>query len=861
MTKNLGAGVSGWRDPEGRNWETTVYQASKPVIDAELNLTQDTEQDTEARFRRRSLPSGWIAGDFLDNSDSTIGIFNGSVVANELETPQDLRAHVNGWLLRVGHTNANGASVNLLDLGAGPAGAGAKRTDLVILEVWRVLLSASPSTTAKSQTTRIWWHGNVKIHTNDDVALNFADDILDAGVGSETTKRVQIQYRLRVLQGVDVFGYPYGIDDPTVVARSVPPNAATPDGNATVFTYASQSSVGDPGLWRAGDGNPANTIGSVDGYMYAIPLMAVIRRNTTAFDRNSNHNGDSGRPDGLTDLIDTRDIIDLRFGINPSGWDFNELLQKNFNWLLDNVLRTEVYTTLIGGGVQGNSFLWADEFGITNAHGGDGTTTGDTPGAEFIGEFDSGRRRFSDRSIVETVPVRYVPADGSGGGPNWANNDIITISPTNLPIYPYAAYNWSSYNAATITILGITEAYYLGQAIGKERVFLGGDAIVTGLGTIPQDNISLDIGTVGSATDENLVLWLLVSYPKGLGLTRTPTDDFGSSSVSINNPGQMPAGAPIYYASIEDDTIDWPHRELFLTYETVDLSIRLSGPQVGGLDDVLIFPERVLSISALTINGGAYGGSITISADGYRVTLDALSFSNGDYADITYKAVRPFPQNDEQVTVYYEARAPMTIRDAHLGTSLTLIPRAIARSLTSFTIGSGSQDEAFPFPFQYVQQPGVYPTSGGSFGGDHEFDAGGRIQLESYGADTGYIELPVFTGYVPNPQEAIFDRLGGDIDAEGRSFFKSVPGGAYVPSAFAQPYRAAKQHRVLLPMIAELAADSTLGRKGQLVLAVFGAIWPTSDTNSIAWDTNLANNYTSLSVYRLKGNLLNRRSA
>jgi hypothetical protein len=62
----------------------------------------------------------------------------------------------------------------------------------VILEVWRKLISASPSTDGKSFTGRIWLNGNVKVPIGSNAALNPADDILDAGVGAESTKRVQI---------------------------------------------------------------------------------------------------------------------------------------------------------------------------------------------------------------------------------------------------------------------------------------------------------------------------------------------------------------------------------------------------------------------------------------------------------------------------------------------------------------------------------------------------------------------------------------------------------------------------------------------------------------------------------------------
>lgn len=890
MTKDLGAGVSGYLEPEGRNWESIVYQASKPILDKELNLIQDAEQEQERRIRRRSfMPSGWLASDFLDTADNTAALFTASAVANELNIPQDLRAIVNGWLIRVANTNSN--TLNLLDLGAAPTGAGVKRTDMVILEVWRRLLdAASVSTDGKSPAGRIWWHGNVKIDAADDLTLNFADDIEDGAVGAETTKRVQIQYRLRVVNGVDVQSYPYGIDDPTVFAHSVPAAPAAPDGVVTAFPYSNQSSNGDPGLWRAGDGSPANTLGTVDGYMYAIPLMAVFRRNDTAFARNTNHNGGvaspgpSDRPDGLFyDIIDAGDVHDLRLGVSGAGWNFQEIAERNFNYLLDNGIQTEVTTTLVGGGVLGNTVLTANEIGVTNANGGDGTTTGDTPGAEFIGQFDAVRRQFSDRCVIETLVLEYTPADGSGGGPNWANNDIITIDPSALPIYGYSAFNWASYIPANTTIIGLACSdevgadskgiLYLGTGASQVRAEVQDDFSLTGVGAVPQGSLSLDIGTVpADVTDENLIVKLLVAYPKGQGLTDTPTADFGASSISVNNPGQLPAGSPVLFDQLEDIDFDYPHRELFLDYRTVDRVISFSGPSTdtpSQTADIIVFPERVYSITDIEINGGgSYGGSITLSTDGYRATLDPASLGNGDEATVTYRALRPLPQNDEQITVYFNARAPQTVRDGPLPDNLSVIPRWISPFLYTLTVGSGSQEEAFPFPYQYVQQPGVYPTSGGTFSGDHQLSGGGNIAFDSFTTSTGFVKLPAFVGYVPNPNQTEFIRTGGDVDAEGRTFYKEVPSSNYIPSSFAQPMKTIEKHRTLLPMLAELAADTAFGMKGQLVLLVFGK-WYHDDAlnvlgakpaqNAIDFDTTLADNFTSVSVFRIKGNLLNRR--
>lgn len=876
--KNFGPGVSGYLDPDGRAWETTVYQASKPILDRELNLAQDEIQRQDLRFRRQTMPSGWISSDFLDTADMTGGFFTAPGTANNVQMPT-LLAHVNGWLVQIVNTNSNGS--NILSLGAGPAGAGAKRTDIVILEVWRALVSASPSAVNKSPAGRIWLNGNVKVRSADDLTLNFADDILDGAVGSETTKRVQIQYRLRVVTNVDVFAYPNGIDDPSVFANTIPPNAATPDGTASTFNFVNQSSVGDPGLWVAGDGNPANALGTVDGYMYAIPLMAVFRRNTTGFDRNTNQNGGvaspgpSDRPDGLFyDMIVARDIQDLRHGVSPDGWDFTEILNKNFNWLLDNVLQTELIQTSIGGGVRGNVHLWADQIGISNAHGGDGVITGSTPGGPLVGEFDAVRRYFSDRTIHETVVVWFQPTDGSGGGPNWANGDTVTIDPTALKSWPYSPYNWASFAPSNVTIMGVERAHFLGPGSVGTNGSSAADAnsgfySVNGVGAVPMTSLTFRIDTVPTGiTNSRLFIWLEIAYPIGVGLTKTPTATL-PGTISVNNPGQLPAGAPVLFEAITASGItDFPHREALLQYNTVSqtFTVRAEVSSVVGPYPIFM-PERVLSVSAILINGGPYGGSITIDETGYIVTLAASSVNPGDNIQVTFKALRPLPQNGEQLTLYYDAMAPQPARDAILSTSLNVIPRHVSPFLYSLAVGSGSPDTAYPFEKQYVQMPGIYPTSGGTFSGDQELASSSEMVLTNFSGDSGFLKMETLIPAVPNPNELTFNRAPGDIDSEGRSYFKSIPVNIYLPNAFAQAFNDIKRHRCVLPMLCELSADSSLGQKGQLVLVVLGSYQlpdisgTASSANAIGFNPDLTQNVTTASVYRIKGNLLNRRSS
>lgn len=898
-TKNFGAGVSVYLDVDGRSFETTVYQASKPVLDSELNQNQDINQ-SRTRGILRLAQSGWLGADVLDTSSNAAGLFIPGGGSNELTLPS-MQALVNGWHVLVNNTGPTdtdfdsppggpgddvlAVTLNRIDLGAPPAGAGALRTDLVILEVWRRLLSAAPSTVGKSDTGRIWRNGNVKIDSVDDFWLNYADDIQDANVGAETTKRVQIQYRLRVIQGVDIDAYASGIADPSVVAHSVPTSAAAPDGSVTAFPYSSRSLAGDGGLWRAGDGDPANDLGSVDGYMYALPLVAVFRRNDAAFARDTNHNGGSGRPDGLTaTTIDARDVFDLRTSVSTTGWNLQELLQKNINLVLDNALCTEQATTPLGGGSTGHTNIWADEIGPV-----------DNAGAQLIRSFDGVCRRFSDRPVLEAVTVWYQPGDQDGGGVAWTLSSVITIDPTGATkpfrVYPHGSANFMNAAPDNVVILDVLSAVAADVA-GPTHVLIlqdtGGIGVyrnaifdyITGLGGAGPIQIKPWGGFENNTA--TIYITLLVSYPGGGevtagGLSKTPTADFDDNSFVVENPAQLPATSPFLFQALET-AIDQPHREALVTYRT--LTATFSQQPILGINlyenlpnnDVfgVFIPDRVASdpipVIENTSIGSTYTGDIFYSNDGRHLFIDTFTGwsggapSVGHVVEVQYEAVRPIPNNGVQVTVWYETRAPQTIRDALLGSELTVIPRYVAPHLYAIVSGSGSLDEAYPFPNQYVQSPGVYPSSAGVFGGDHELDGAGRVSISDFDALTGFLQIPTLIPAVPEPQALTFQRAPGDIDIEGRSFFKAVAEG-YIPSAFAQPLSDSKRHKNVLPMLAELAADGPIGPKGTLVLVLLSRWAPFDPKNFVGFEPELAANFTTASVYRLKGNPLNARRA
>ena len=127
----------------------------------------------------------------------------------------------------------------------------------------------------------------------------------------------------------------------------VPADKQSVRDNSDAVSYG----IADDGLFIAGDGSEeaASALGTVDGFVYAIPIGFVFRRNDIwncpeafkGFDpRNNangapthNHGGYSGpmgaipsgksdRPDGLyCDCIDGNDLMDLRRHVAMAGHD------------------------------------------------------------------------------------------------------------------------------------------------------------------------------------------------------------------------------------------------------------------------------------------------------------------------------------------------------------------------------------------------------------------------------------------------------------------------------------------------------------------------------------------------------------
>ena len=332
MAQDFGSGVSRTLSAAERQFLQTVWQASKPPLDSELNLVAQISSEALRDAVRSEMHSGFFTdpmlaeADFVTNS-AWSNWFKLGQPASEATSAPFMWANVNGWVIPVtGSGVAEGDPSNRINL-FGPPATDA-RIDFVFLEVWQAQVAPNPSTANKPSASTIYKYGNVEYG-----GTNISDDIQDPTIGFETTERVQLQYRLRVVgsgtglgDSIDLAQYPDGLDDPNVIAQGT---QAAP---VTGYPFTNMGdTLGDRGLWRAGAGDTTSRtdLGTVDGYVYAVPVCAVFRRNEALFvartnSGNANQNGSFNRnptSGAITDPLQatrTFTTVSLASGITAS---------------------------------------------------------------------------------------------------------------------------------------------------------------------------------------------------------------------------------------------------------------------------------------------------------------------------------------------------------------------------------------------------------------------------------------------------------------------------------------------------------------------------------------------------------------
>lgn len=316
MAEDFGPGVSRTLDVLKRNFRGVVFQKKKPPLDSEVNLVGQIASEEQREYIRSHMHSGFLLDpttafkDFVFDPLDSNQFFLGQEVEDDQgqveEKEPTLWAVVNGWVVPILGTSISQANSTTNRVRLSPPPDTDTRIDVVFLEVWLAQVAPADSTLNKPSSTKVWKWGNVEYGGAD----NPDDDLKDPTIKFETTERVQIQYRIRVFGGqgqtTALDKYPDGLDDPNITAQG-------PQSTTSTFAFTNmRAELGDPGLWRAGDGDAANSLGTVDGYVYAVPICAVFRRNRSPYvavnlSGNPNQNGAFDRLPSSSSLPDPRD--------------------------------------------------------------------------------------------------------------------------------------------------------------------------------------------------------------------------------------------------------------------------------------------------------------------------------------------------------------------------------------------------------------------------------------------------------------------------------------------------------------------------------------------------------------------------
>jgi hypothetical protein len=467
---------------------------------------------------------------------------NTFIVQNSLNKP--FRFNLLGDFVEIGGTNSSDPSKLVITLPAAP-GTGS-RQDLVILELWYMQLEPLVSLGKPSATT-IYPYGNVQSGITP-----MEDEIYFSPIGTSTTARIQLQYRIRVVTGVNFGSHPDGVTDTsTVFAQG---SMAYP----TSYTFIRHSE--DSGIFVSGDGSSVarNSLGTADGYVYAVPLFRVHRRNAAPFSLlNLNGagktiaDGISDRPDKLlSDKIDVRDIQDMRNFI-PTKPTFDEVLENNFTSLLEGTLNTALIQSPLSSDLNYNGL------GLHV----DGMSVSDQTGVLDVAQPNAQRRVISDSESLQLSAQKINLSDRTvvNSLNSWAVNDqfVINVVASNPAGTVFSGQDLKLY---ALVRSGALESRV---EVPVSTVPLGNSTLICSIASIPS-----------GVTTQELIAEFEISYPAGYGLTFVPQevhrvyevrDNVNFSFVSKNDADGIKTSSLTTSASAHDYIIGYSENHAFTT--------------------------------------------------------------------------------------------------------------------------------------------------------------------------------------------------------------------------------------------------------------------------------------------------------
>lgn len=524
-----------------------------------IGIQSIREAERMQQMLRSKVHSGFLPG-FL-RTQPRLGVWRGIQVTRAIPSaerardtfrmilnPSDdamMHAIVNGWMLRLYEGDP---SYNIeWTLPAAPTGpdvsppSGKTRADACFIEVFLIHVDH-----ADPQVAPFAKWGAHHLLEADPVTYGVTDPRDPSVVNTliwdgEANKWIQIRWRKRVAASVNPESYEEGLNDPFQVYAQ---GAATSPVSARTF---SQPVPGhDQGLWRAGDGSAADqtALGTLDGYVYAIPVAVVHRRNQSLWSL-TNYNGtafpgtagttgylvadEPGQPalnvgkrtfhpQGLTfDEVAECDFWDRRHEICLADEDMGERLHDALELLVRGSLHTTMRQYLADpdgdfqqtevSGAFGTCTPRADGLQANCFDSAEAVDWHDTSENGNSGRPDGIRRVWDDRVVYDVVSFSLVEGDNTSEAPT----PLISYDPATQTI--------------TIDTTGLSGAPVIDPEFVPVMRWNGGDAVRmtqlwTGLGTQTASAVIL-------ATDHGgftLQGWLRLLYPAGGGLRQALFD-------------------------------------------------------------------------------------------------------------------------------------------------------------------------------------------------------------------------------------------------------------------------------------------------------------------------------------------------
>ncbi len=698
MADNYGPTQPVVYDPKDHSWGSVVFGKGIPVKSADWNLVSQLAQ--EKSTQAQLLPSGWLqVGDaafVTDTVDAEQHAVDGQIITSlsytsdtfKLISKGGLRASVAGMSLDIRGTNS--LDDNNVIIMESSASVSSGRLDFVFLEVWRELVTSAGV---------VYRYGNVDAGT-------LTNDL-------DTAYRVQIRYRIRTKVGATPSSLVLA-SNPDGFSNDVKAEGALPDGSYTLYNFLNQADNGDPGLWRAGDGSDAakEALGTVDGYSYAIPMLAVYRRGNSSFSAanissSKYAKGDavvSDRPDGqYYDVVYPSDIVDLRHRV-LAGRDISALLDKTFRSLTQGTLRTRQ------GLVRGNA-------GYVEMSGGSSITKGEefganTSGLPYLGSMASGglvpQRALCNASVLH-------------------NNNIIEVPPPSGTWAAGSSYVW----------LGTLGAVVGGSPTGSYRVDTMSALDITDLSftnslSVLYINIPGGSSLIGSTTA--IKIQLPVTYPASAsGLLDVPDRllevSIGDAVLPPSDGGTLLAPEASLSTLFPTDYIENRGAEAASTYDQgINIVKHLTMPAINtfhlALTDYKLYGHRVVGIKSIqrAVSPGVYGAHESFGVErlpiigGVDYLVTGITATGGSSLDVkvTFMSETKFFETSKQGRGVTDTFETMEVTPLLIGGTYYIDTGSLPLlSVCQCTSTQGDSIEGLPYAYVNGQKRLLEPLTDG----------------------------------------------------------------------------------------------------------------------------------------------------